>query len=185
MADNLLEIADLWQLDRLYLEATRRIDEIRRERLGAYIQKPKLPAALTEGLAALAAPSIFGARATRPSQGRSDLALDGSDGSTGHLIAVKGTAAARWVTITQTDLEASALVWIDYSDRAADGVAPVNLWIFDAALRTWATAGRATLRQAMSACGGQIRVATMRLVDTPHAAKVSVCRSLTLGGQPC
>jgi hypothetical protein len=91
------------------------------------------------------------------------------------MVAVKGTAAARWVTITTTDLEAAALLWVDYADRAADGSAPVRVWVFEGDLQAWATPGRATLRQVTAAYRGRLRESIIRFAPAPTPSRISVC----------
>ena len=148
-----LQLHELSALDEIFLDAIAVIEGLKRKHpVGEHLQRPKLPAALTEGLAAAAVPAIFGAHvvALRPRSGRSDLLA--VDALSGHesLVAVKGTGAARWITLTTTDVEANCLLWVDYTNRLADRQSPPQVWVFDQRLEDWARTGRATLRQALA-----------------------------------
>ena len=141
---------ELQALDGLYLLATRAVNELREAHpVGRHLQRPKLPSTLTEGLAAAMVPTVFGpaALARRPRSGRSDIEVTNSDSVPDLLVAVKGTGAARWITVTATDIEAGCLFWLDYTERLETLESPAWLWVFERPLAEWLQPGRITLRQ--------------------------------------
>ena len=140
-------------------------------------QRPNVSSATgSRPLAAAVAPSIFGSTTIgrRPSVGRSDLAVTTFGSPLERLIAVKGTGAARWITLTLTDMEASCLLWVDYTERIASLRGPVELWIFDRPLADWAYVGRATLRQTVRRYGSQPR---RLLIDLDFASRTNALRA--------
>jgi hypothetical protein len=162
---------ELRALDAIFLAATRAVEELRQKHpVGRHLQRPKLPSALTEGLAAAIAPCVFGATAVarRPRSGRSDLVVTDGTGVE-RLMAVKGTGSARWISLTQTDMEASCLLWLDYTERIATESSSAGLWVFDGPMTRWASPGRATLRQAIERYG---RAPLFILVDIPSLTAI-------------
>ena len=92
------------------------------------ISRPGIPAAFSESVAALVLPTLvdritaieFGGRAA-------DLIVATADG--GQLtIEVKASGVSRWQELKQRDLEADALIWIDFGRRYVDGDGPITAY---------------------------------------------------------
>src|SRR4051794_27008095 len=112
-----LTASEIDRLDRLYVAAYAQMSELHKsDPLAHRIHHPKVPALLTESMAALHAPNLFaGVRAVHPGDGRHDLKVALFDYSS-LTVAVKGTGPSQWVTLTPIDLDADALVWVDYTE---------------------------------------------------------------------
>lgn len=139
-------------LDLLYLEAFLTIRTLQAERsVGRCLCLPRLPAPLTESIAALSVETVFepGAQPGRPSDSN-DLAVEGV-AAVPVVAAVKGTGPAGWVSITVSDRRADCLLWIDYARRLESGGGAVQLIYFDAPPATWITAKRLSLARAIHA----------------------------------
>ena len=118
---------------------------------------PKLPAALSEGIAEMMLPKLFDVRLIVDPPGNTDLAfMNERDGI--HLIAVKGTGPSRWITVTLTDLQADDLVWVDYSHRITGRNQPTKLWVFS--VGSWMRPGPRTLQQFLLATPAPVRCET-------------------------
>lgn len=145
-----LSIEELARLDRVYLDLCKYIVQLReKDRVARHVQMPKLPSALSEGIAASASVQLFGPGASpRAVGGRIDLGIARSNETL--LVGVKGTGGAQWVTITQTDLKGDYVVWVDYTPRLADHSCPVDLWRFSLS-SDWLTPGRTTLSRLRNA----------------------------------
>jgi hypothetical protein len=169
-----LQPNELRRLDLLFLDAVRAIDALKAdEPVGKHLQRPKLPSALSEGLVAAVCPALFGqaVQVQRPAAGRMDLEVVNLDPPSKRLVAVKGTGSARWVTLTSTDMAASCLVWLDYTERIATGTGPVDVWLFDRPLTRWARTGRLTFQQITDRYGAAPRNASISLDVCPAARR--------------
>ena len=127
-----LNLEQVQELDQLFLEAYAFTTSLRaRASLASHICAPRVPSPLTESIAALCVPRLFGeqALAFRPGD-RHDLGVSVPRAPT-RMAAVKGTGPSRWSTLTKTDLRADCLIWVDYADRAVSGSGPVHIWCFD------------------------------------------------------
>jgi hypothetical protein len=158
MAAGFLTAAEVQELEALYLRAFEFTKMLRKQcALARHVAVPRLPAALSESIAALSVESVFGTGSAPCRPGKlNDLGVE-RNGRGLLLIAVKGTGPSRWISVTATDLAADCLLWVDYGDRLVKRTENVWLWIFDRPVKTWAGTGRLTLAQAKSHFGREPR----------------------------
>ena len=112
----------------------------RDEPLARYLHRPKLPEELSISIAAVVAPDLIGAEVAL-GPGLHDLVT-----LTDLTVAVKGTGPSRWITLTETDLAADRLVWVDYTDRILGG-RPVQVLSLTDPGQTWKRPLRLTRAQ--------------------------------------
>jgi hypothetical protein len=169
-ANGFLGVEAIVELDRLFLDAYGSIEVLKAQSpaTGQHLATPKLPTALSEGIAALAVPRLLGPGcAARNPTGRNDMEIQPD----GRIVAVKGTGPSKWISITKTDLLADCLIWLDYSRRLDSAASSIDLWLFDDPVRLWATKNRLTFLQARRAFDREpkrLRISLRRLKAGYH-----------------
>ena len=160
-----LEETDLVELDAVFRALHGHVDGLRRSsKVGHYIAWPKLPNALTEGLVCLAAPAIFGAGVTAAlGGGVADVVVTDQAGGVCR-VEVKGTGPAGFGLLTERDVHADVLVWVDYGPRLRLGSPSVTLWVIPRPAGLLSS-GRAMLPRV--------------LANVPEASRRSVILALT------
>jgi hypothetical protein len=136
---SLLTAEEVCELDDVFLSHYAHVAELRTGReVARHLHAPKLPSILTESITALAADVIWGEGALASNGGRrGDLVVETVGRARDIVVAVKGTGPCRWITVTPSDLQADALVWVDYSERLQSLQGPVFLEVFASPPRKW------------------------------------------------
>ena len=122
-----LSLAEVSQLDELFLCAYHAVDDVRRRSaLGSALHAVKVPPRLSEGIVVAHCREIFGTDARAVDRRRPH---DVTIRVRRHInVAVKGSGLKDWAAVTAADRLADVLVWVDYRDRLCDGSAPVLVW---------------------------------------------------------
>src|SRR5262249_51824523 len=124
----------------------------RQSSVAGHLPRPRLPNQLSEGLAAIVLSRVYRI-AVGPGARRVDLDCGGAAGQ------VKGTGPSQWALLTESDVRADLLVWVDYGERLITGRRAVDVYVIAAPGTRGLRPGRIHLPRVLATVGDDGAVA--------------------------